>query len=146
MKMTILQTFFLIAAALPLPGQTLKVEPVPNPASAASLQANWSGLPDGSALLSWVEKSGGADSLRYAIRRGSSWSETRTVVARRHFFHHPAELPEVIALPGGSFMAHWVEMPKEGSEAEYLYVAASLDGVRWSAPMIGHVPSSPVRC
>ena len=143
--MTILQALFLIAAALPLPGQTLKVEPVPNPASAASLQANWSALPDGSALLSWVEKSGGADSLRYAVRRGSAWSETRTVVARRHFFHHPAELPEVIALPGGSFMAHWVEMPKEGSEAEYLYVAASSDGVRWSAPMIGHKDRSLVQ-
>ncbi len=136
---------FLALTALPLFGQVLKVEPQPSPAGAASLQANWSVMPDGSALLSWVEKSAAADSLRYAIRRGAAWSDVRTVVARRHFFHHPAELPEVVALPGGSFMAHWIEMPKEGAEAEYLYVAASADGVRWSAPMIGHKDRSLVQ-
>lgn len=136
-------TLFLLNQTLP--AQSLKIEILPSPAAPASLQANWTAAPDGSAVLSWVEKSAGTDSLRYAIRRGNAWSEARTVVARRHFFHHPAELPEVIGLPGGSFMAHWVEMPKEGAEAEYLYVSASSDGVRWSAPMVGHKDRSLVQ-
>lgn len=131
--------------ALPLFGQALKLEAIPSPSGAASLQANWTAAPDGSSILSWVEKGGNADSLKFAIRKGGAWGPVRTVAAGRHFFHHPAELPEVVALPGGSLMAHWVEMPKADSEAEFLMVSASTDGTRWSAPMVGHKDRSMVQ-
>src|SRR5580658_262780 len=85
------------AILVPLFGQALKVEPAASPAGPDSLQANWSVAADGSPLLSWVEKSkDGFDTLRYAIHRGGAWSEAHTIAAHRHFFHHPAELPEVI--------------------------------------------------
>ena len=137
---------FLLMGALPLTGQTLKMEPASSPAAPDSLQANWSVAADGSPLLSWVEKSkDGSDSLRYAIHHGSGWTEARTVAAHRHFFHQPAELPEVIALSGGPLMAHWVELPKEGSEAEFLYVSASADGVKWTTPRVAHKDTSLVQ-
>ena len=67
---------FLLPVALTAFGQTVKVVPLPNPSGAKSLQAHWSSTADGSALLSWLEKSSGDSlSLKYAIRRGDKWSE-----------------------------------------------------------------------
>lgn len=120
-------------------GQTFRSEPLANPAGAGSLQPNWSVTPDGGALLSWIEPSKGSfSSLRYAVRHGAKWSEPRTIAAQRHFFRHPAELPEVVEIGEHQWMAHWVEMPKEDSEAEYVYTSASTDGLNWSMPAMAH--------
>jgi hypothetical protein len=121
-------------------GQTLKMEPMANPTGPGSSQVNLSLTQDGNALLSWVE----SEELKYSIRRGTQWSEPRTIAAKRHFFHHPAELPEVIAMPGGSFLAHWIEAPKTESEAEFIYVSASRDGIKWTTPVMAHHDKSDV--
>ncbi|HEY3827355.1 MAG TPA: sialidase family protein [Bryobacteraceae bacterium] len=121
-------------------GQALKVQPAANPSGPNSSQVNWSVTQDGNALMSWVE----SEELKYAIRRGGQWSEVRTIASHRHFFHHPAELPEVIALPGGSLVAHWIEAPKTESEAEFVYVSASRDGIKWTTPVMAHHDHSDV--
>ncbi len=142
MRNTIL--VLLLAPAAALFAQTLKVAATENPAGADSSQANWSVTATGQPLLSWVEPvKGGSFALRYSIRNGSQWSEPRTIAERPHFFHHPAELPEVIALTGGSLpgqamMAHWIEVPSESSEAEFLYVSSSRDGIKWTTPVMAH--------
>jgi hypothetical protein len=128
MRSTAIWLLFLSEALSP--GQSPKPEPIANPSSANSSQVNWSLTQDGSALLSWLE----SDTLKYAIRRDGRWSEARTIASHRHFFHPPAELPEVVSMPNGAFMAHWIETPKPDSEAEFVYVSASRDGVKWSAP------------
>lgn len=134
----------LCAAAVPLIAQ--KPEPLANPSGNGSLQPSWSVTQDGSPLLSWIEKANdGSYTLKYAIHKGSAWSEPRTVAAGRKFFRHPAEVPEVITLPDGTFMAHWIETPKEESEAEFAYVSASRDGVKWSAPVLAHKDRSQVQ-
>jgi hypothetical protein len=125
-------------------------ETLTNPSGPGSLQASWSVMQDGSPLLSWIEKAkDGSYTLKYAIRHGSNasggWSEPRTVAAGRHFFRHPAEVPEVITLPDGTFMAHWIETPKEESEAEFAYVSASRDGVKWTTPVLAHKDRSQVQ-
>src|SRR5271166_3802203 len=126
-------------------GQTFKLDPTPNPSQPGSLQPNWSATPEGNPLLSWVEKAkDGSYSLRYAILRGSQWSEPRTVAAHRHFFRHPAEVPEVISLSGGSLLAHWVETRPESSEAEFVFVSASQDGMHWAQPVVAHKDRKPV--
>jgi BNR repeat-like domain len=142
--MSKLFTAILVVAVLVGFSQTLEVQPLANPAAPGSLQPNWSAAPDGSPLLSWVEPSKSGALLRYAIRRGSAWSEPRTVVANRHFFRHPAEVPEVLAVSDHQWMAHWVEAPAEGSDAEYVYVSSSSDGVRWTPPAMAHKDRSPV--
>jgi hypothetical protein len=114
-------------------GQSLTTQTVPNPAASGSLQAQWSATPDGHTVLSWIEPAKGGYVLRYAVRGGSGWSEARTIVAGRHFFHHPAEVPEVQQLGEHLWMAHWVENA-EDSEAEFVYVSTSTDGMHWSAP------------
>jgi hypothetical protein len=129
----------LLAATVPAFGQTFKLESILNPSAEGSIQPNWSVTPDGNPLLSWVEKSkDGSYALKFAIRTGSAWSEPRTITTGRHFFRHPAELPEVISLSQRSLLAHWVEMPNESSEAEFVYLSASRDGAKWTAPVMAN--------
>jgi hypothetical protein len=138
--------FMALALAIPSLAQTLKLDAVANPAAPGSLQPNWSATADGSPLLSWIETlKDGAYTLRYSIRRAGQWSAPRTIAAHRQFFRHPAELPEVIALSDGTLLAHWVENPAEGSEAEFLYVSASRDGEHWTAPALAHKDKSMVQ-
>ncbi|HWF07810.1 MAG TPA: hypothetical protein VG297_05060 [Bryobacteraceae bacterium] len=130
-----------LAAGGVLFAQTLKLEPAANPTGPGSSQVNLTTSADGSVILSWVE----SETLKYAIRKGGQWSGPRTIAAKRHFFHHPAELPEVIALPSGTFLAHWIETPKPDSEAEFIYVSASRDGVKWTPPVMGQHDKSDVQ-
>jgi hypothetical protein len=131
--------------ALPAFSQTFTSTSIPNPAGAGSLQPNWSVAPDGAAVFSWIEPSqGDSYALRYAVRHGASWSAATTIAATRHFFHHPAEVPEVLALPGGHWLAHWVESPG-GDDAEYVYVSSSADGTHWTMPLQAHHDHSPVQ-
>ncbi len=135
-----------LAVAAAASGQALKVNPLPNPSGAGSLQAHWGTASDSSPLLSWLEKSkDGSLSLRYAIRRGTQWSEPHTIVANRQFFRQPAESPSVISFPNGSLLAEWVEVPPGSGEAENLYVSASKDGTKWTTPVMAHRDRSPVQ-
>jgi hypothetical protein len=131
MKYIAISILFLAAGVLS--AQTLKMAPLANPSGPNSSQVNWSLTQDGNVLLSWLE----SDTLKYAIRRGNQWSEARTIASHRSFFHHPAELPEVVSMPNGALMAHWIETPKPDSEAEFVYVSASRDGIKWTAPAPG---------
>jgi hypothetical protein len=137
----------LLAAAFALPAltQTLSSTPLANPSGPGSLQPNWSVAPDGAAVFSWIEPSQGGFALKYAVRHGATWSPAKTIASNRHFFHHPAEMPEVIALPGGHWFAHWVEAPGGDSDAEYVYVSSSTDGAHWTMPLEAHHDHSAVQ-
>jgi len=138
----------LLSAALALPAlsQTFSATPLSNPSGAGSLEPNWSVTPDGSVVLCWIEPAkDGTASLRYAVRHAGAWSEPRTIAAGRHFFRHPAEVPEVMATAAGHWMAHWVELPDPKSDAEYVYVSSSTDGVKWTPPVQAHHDHSPVQ-
>lgn len=125
--------------------QTIKVEPVPGPVPQGSIEAHWALTPDNTPLLSWIEPLNGSYALRYSVRRNGQWSKPNTVVAGRRFFRQPAESPALIAFPSGALLAEWVEMPDDSSEAEYIYVSASKDGVRWTAPAMANQDRSPVQ-
>lgn len=143
MKFTTL--FFFLAVSISGLAQKFTADLLTSPAGNGSLQANWSTTAGGDAVLSWIEPSkGGSYSLRYALRQGATWSEVRTVVTNRRFFRHPAEVPEVLAIGDHQWMAHWVEMPSQTSEAEYVYVSSSVDGLHWTLPAIAHKDRSPV--
>jgi len=127
--------------------QTGRAEAVPNPTPAGASQSNLTAGAGGDMLLSWVEKDKAGDySLRYSVRHGAAWSEARTIAAKRPFFHHPAELPEIIALSDGSLVAHWIETMEGGDDdAEFINVSASKDGVKWTAPIVAHKDRHPVQ-
>jgi hypothetical protein len=135
----------LFITSVPVFAQGLASKSITTPAGNHSLQPNWSTTPDGGAVLSWIEPAkAGTYSLRYAVRHGSAWSDGRTVVVDRHFFRHPAEVPEVLQVAANQWMAHWVEMPSQSSEAEFVYVSSSTDGVKWTEPSIAHKDRTPV--
>ena len=139
--------FLVLAAMLSVPAssQSLSSVPLSNPAGAGSLQPNWSVTPDGGIVLNWIEPAkDGSYSLRYAVRHGDSWSQPVTIAARRHFFRHPAEVPEVMEMAGGHWLAHWVEN-QESSEAEFVNVSSSTDGTHWTTPLMAHRDHSPVQ-
>ncbi len=132
--------------ALPVVSQTFSAAPLANPAGPGTLEPNLSATPDGGIVLAWIEPAkDGSAALRYAVRRGSTWSAPVTIAANRHFFRHPDEVPEVIATAGGHWLAHWVELPNPSSDAEYVYVSSSADGAHWSAPTQAHRDHSPVQ-
>ncbi len=79
------------------------------------------------------------------MRKGGQWSAAKTVAADRKVFRHAAELPEVIALPDGALFAHWIETPGDDPDAEFLYVSASKDGVKWTTPILAHKDRSMVQ-
>ena len=144
--MQIKSFLLLLPMAITASGQALKIDPLPNPSGGESLQAHWGTASDGSPLLSWLEKSGGGSlSLRYAIRRGTQWSEPHVIVANRQFFRQPAESPSVISFRSGSLLAEWVELPPGSGEAENLYVSASKNGTQWTTPVMAHRDRSPVQ-
>jgi len=134
------------ALTVPAMTQTFSSTPLTNPSGPGSQQPDWSVAPDGAAVFSWIEPSqGGSFALKYAVRHGTTWSPATTIAANRHFFHHPAEMPEVIALPGGHWFAHWVETPGGDSDAEYVYVSSSTDGAHWTMPLQAHHDHSAVQ-
>jgi hypothetical protein len=69
---------------------------------------------------------------------------SRTIVANRHFFRQPAESPSVVSFPSGVLLAEWVEVPESASEAEYIFVSPSRDGVQWTTPVMANQDRSPV--
>ncbi|HEY7338481.1 MAG TPA: hypothetical protein VH639_26580 [Bryobacteraceae bacterium] len=136
---------FLAVAAAGL-GQKLTATAAANPSGNGSIQPNWGMAADGSVLLTWVEPAGeGLGTLKYAARKGSVWSEARTIATGRRFWRHPAEIPEMIALSDGTLLAHWVEKGKDSSDAEYILVSSSRDGLHWTAPQMAHKDRGPVQ-
>ena len=51
----------------------------------------------------------------------------------------------MIALSDGTLVAHWVEAPPEGDDAEFSYVSVSKDGLKWTAPVMAHKDHSMVQ-
>ena len=142
-KLTIL---FIVLLATRVFAQTGHIESVANPSPAGASQTNLTQGAGGDMLLSWVDKGkDGAYTLRYSVRHAGAWSEARTIAANRTFFHHPAEVPEVIALSDGMLVAHWIESLADNDDAEFVMVSASRDGVKWSKPLMAHKDHSPVQ-
>lgn len=127
-------------------GQTLQPVAVSNPSVAGSIQPNWAEAADGSPLLTWVEPSkDGSYRLQYAVHRASGWSAARTIASGRRFWRHPAEAPGLVSLSDGTLLAHWIENGKDSSDAEYIFVSSSRDGIHWTEPAMAHHDRSPVQ-
>ena len=94
-------------------------------------------------MLSWVEPLKEGYTLRYAIRKGQTWSEPRTIATGRPLWRHPAEMPGMMSLPDGTLLAHWVEKGKDSSDAEDLYVSSSKDGLKWEEALREWQASAP---
>lgn len=113
------------AAATP----TLEFDP---PAVPDSLAPNLI-VADGRIVLSWLEpaddlETGSGHRLRFAELTGESWSAAQTVAEGSDFFANWADVPSVVPLGDGAYVAHWLAKVGGGTYAYSIRLAASSDG------------------
>lgn len=118
-------------------------------------------LEDGGALLSWLAPRSNAPSelpgsgeavapphlseLRVVrIDPVTGFDTPRTVVQRDDLFVNWADFPSVIEVPGGGWVAHWLQRGGQGTYDYGVRLAASTDrGASWGEPWIPHEDRSP---
>ena len=148
---TVLTTLFVLALAAcertpeppstaarppaPTPRAPLRVAAWPLPATAAA-QPDLVAAPDGTLLLSWIEKTDAGHSMRFARHDGRIWSTVRTIATGRDWFVNWADTPHIAATPDGALWAHWLRKSAAATYAYDVVLSRSGDGgATWSAPV-----------
>ena len=108
-------------------------QPLANPAAPGSAQPRLTVSPRG-VLLSWIERSGGTATLKFAERTRQGWTEARTVASGNNWFVNWADVPSVIRLADGSIYGHWLQMSGPGTYAYDVRLARSTDDGRTFSP------------
>jgi hypothetical protein len=117
---------------------SLNVATVSSPAAPNSAQPQLSSLGD-RVVLSWVERSGDAATLRFSERTDNGWTDARTVAAGANWFVNWADVPSVIPLQHESMAAHWLQKSAASTYAYDVRLAFSRDrGRTWSASVTPH--------
>lgn len=120
------------------PALPLSIAPVQTPAARDSAQPQLSVSHRG-VLLSWIEKTGTASTLRYAERTASGWSAPKTVASGSDWFVNWADVPSVVRLADGTLVAHWLQKSGAGTYAYDVRLSRSKDdGKTWSASFLPH--------
>ena len=138
----------LVAAALTVPvsgggpqdpaSWDLKIEPVTSPAPPDSAQPQLSVSKRG-VLLSWVERSGEDEALRFSEKTPGGWTAPRTVASGKDWFVNWADVPSVVRLDNGALVGHWLQKSGAGTYAYDLRLSSSTDnGKTWSASTTPH--------
>lgn len=138
-------TLVAAAAATTAPSQNAGGTPWPlQIAASASPAGADSGQPqltasDRGVILSWIERTGTRSTLKFAERRASAWSDSRTVASGDDWFVNWADVPSVIRLAEGSLAAHWLQKSGSGTYAYDVRLShSSDDGATWAAPATPH--------
>jgi len=96
---------------------------------------------EGRPLLSWLEPADdGAHAMRVAVRdAGGGWRRAGTVTVSDSLFVNWADVPSVLPLPDGTWLAHWLQKVAAGSYAYHVMMAASPDrGASWGPAFRAH--------
>ena len=116
----------------------LTIEPLPLAAVAPSLAPQVTVNGD-RAIVSWIESQGRTSVLKFAERTASGWSEPRTAASGDDWFTNQADVPSVLRLEDGTFVAQWLQTTDEHLEAYDVRLAFSKDDAKtWSAPTSPH--------
>jgi hypothetical protein len=90
-------------------------------------------------LLSWVERSGEAATLKYSEWKGGAWTAARIVASGHDWFVNWADVPSVIRLADGSLYGHWLQKSGQDTYAYDVRLARSNDdGKTWSPSFTPH--------
>lgn len=131
--------FALLLAGAPRTDAALHAEPWVLPAEkSASAQPDLVLAPDGSVLLSWIEKTPEAAEshrLRFARFATEAWSTPRDIARGSDWFVNWADIPHLLALRDGSLWAHWLRRNGTGVYDYGIALVHSRDeGATWSEP------------
>jgi hypothetical protein len=117
---------------------TLTVQRVAAPSGANSSEPQFVESPGG-LVLSWVERVGKTTTLKFAERGGSGWSSPITAASGDDWFLSYADVPSVMKLSNGTYVAQWLQQVDPFLEAYNLRIAYSKDGGKtWSASFLPH--------
>lgn len=117
----------------------LDVTPLEVPAAVGSREPSLSTIEDGRILMSWTEPAPEGYAVRVAVLDGTSWSDPRTVVAADDLFVNWADFPSAVALPDGTFAAHWLRVNEDAEYAYDVNIAVSGDeGRSWGEVLVPH--------
>jgi hypothetical protein len=120
------------------PAWTPAVQPIDLPAGASSSEPRLTASPAG-LVLSWIERTGDATTLKFAERTSNAWSATRTAASGRNWFVSWADVPSVLRLSNGTLVANWFTNTNVQNEGYDLWLAYSRDeGATWSKPFRPH--------
>ena len=109
------------------------------PAAMESMGPNLAQGPDGTPVLSWIDRGQDVDSLRFATWSSGGWSEARTVVSGENWFVNWADFPSVVPVSASLWGAHWLAKRPAGGYAYDAYGAVSINaGETWSTGFTLH--------
>lgn len=116
------------------------VQIIANPAMAGAKLPRLVSLPDGSVLLSWVEKMDKGHALKYAVYHQNRWIRQGTVSNGENWFINWADFPSVVPINDSFWVAHWLAATPGGRSYDYdIKIAFSRDaGMTWSEPQTPH--------
>jgi hypothetical protein len=125
-------------AAAPSPAWNVTVQPVEFPVGARSVEPQITNGAGGT-ILSWIEQSGKAATLRYAQRVRDGWSTPQTAASGTDWFVSWADVPSVLRLGDGTLVANWYRNTNIEQEAYDLWMSYSRDaGKTWAKPFTPH--------
>ncbi len=123
--------------------QIFNVDSLTSPASTNSLAPNLARGPEGTVVLSWLERNDNRATLRYSQYKDSQWMPAQTVAQGDNWFVNWADFPSVTPVSRKSWAAHWL-VKKTGSTYAYdVAVSVSNDsGESWSEPITPHTDNT----
>ncbi|GHA87935.1 sialidase family protein [Cognatilysobacter bugurensis] len=106
------------------------------PAPPGAAQPDLVRAPDGSLLLSWLEREGDAHALKFARWRDGAWTAPQLIARGTRWFVNWADTPHVAQTADGALWAHWLEKTADAPYAYDVVLVRSADGgATWSAPV-----------
>lgn len=138
-KTAVLAAAFLSVCSCREAARSIRVQVEASPVVGAALVPQLTPLNAGRILLSWQRRlPSGGYAFEMAIRKGSEWSEVRTIASGPDLSMFTADLPAVAELPGGKLLAYWeLKDARDGDRyATTIQTAMSTDdGRTWSKAM-----------
>jgi hypothetical protein len=118
-----------------------------SPAARNSAEPHLARGPDGTVVLSWLEKEGSKSeegkgetvTLKFSVLMDDQWGPARTVASGDNWFVNWADFPSVVPISSELWAAHWLVKRPGGTYAYDVAVSLSRDGgVNWGQPITPH--------
>ena len=112
---------------------------LPDVAAPGSAEPNLAAGSDGAVVLSWLETSDEAATLKFATYGSAGWSDATTVASGENWFVNWADFPSVVPIAADLLAAHWLVRSGDSAYAYDVAVSMSRDaGATWSQPITPH--------
>lgn len=141
---TLTMTLLGACAEPPAPPEFAAPAPLPLPAGQASEGPRLSAGPDGRLALSWMDRNEHGGTLRFTTFEDGQWQAARDVVTDPDMFVNWADIPSVVPVADGNWLAHWLSKSADLTYAYDVKVSHSTDdGASWSVPTSPHDDGTP---